>query len=322
MRQPAFWQHGHGGVAALALSPLAALVARATARRVARPGFCPPVPVICCGNATVGGAGKTIVASDLAARFSARGVRVHMLTRGFGGASRGVVRVDMAQHRAAEVGDEPLLLAAIAPTWVSPDRAASARAAIAEGAQVLVMDDGMQNSGLAKTLSLLVVDGATGFGNGHVLPAGPLREPVQACAARAGAAVLIGEDRTGARARLSCLPILSANLTPAAEIEALRGRRAYAFAGIGHPGKFFTMLAAAGVELAGTAAFSDHHAYTEAEIGQVIRHAAALDAVPVTTPKDHVRLGAAQAALVTRVGVSLVWDDEAALEAVLARACP
>jgi tetraacyldisaccharide 4'-kinase len=133
--------------------------------------------------------------------------------------------------------------------------------------------------------------------------------------------VLIGEDSSHAGAQLRGLPILSARLRPAPETAALRGRRAYAFAGIGHPAKFFTMLADAGVVLAGTAAFSDHHAYSEAEIGRVLQHAAALDAVPVTTSKDHVRLGAAQASLVTRVGVSLVWEDEAALDALLARVC-
>jgi len=316
MRQPGFWEHGRGGLAALALSPIAALVARATARRVARPGFRAAVPVICCGNATVGGAGKTIVASDLAMRFSAQGVRVHLLTRGFGGAARGVVRVDPTHHRAAEVGDEALLLAAIAPTWVSADRAASARAAADAGAELLIMDDGMQNPSLCKTLSLLIIDGATGFGNGCVLPAGPLREPVAACAARAAAAVLIGENGTSA---LPALPILSARLRPAPEIEALRGRRAYAFAGIGHPAKFFSMLAEAGVVLAGASAYGDHHFYSETEIDQMIRRASVLDAVPVTTPKDYVRLSAAQASKVTRVGVSLAWDDEAALNAVLGR---
>jgi tetraacyldisaccharide 4'-kinase len=246
-----------------------------------------------------------------------------MLTRGFGGAARGPLCVDPARHRAADVGDEALLLAAIAPTFVSADRVAGARAAVAAGAQALIMDDGMQNPGLAKTLSLLVIDGATGFGNGSVLPAGPLREPVAACAARAGAAVLIGQDRTGARALLPpTLPVLSATLQPAPGIEALRGRRVYAFAGIGYPEKFFAMLTEAGVVLAGTASFGDHHYYSEAEVARLIRRAAALDAVPVTTPKDHVRLDAATAGLVTAIGVSLAWSDEAALDALLAQVCP
>jgi len=323
MRQPAFWQHAQGGIAAWALSPLAAMVARATARRVARAGFAVSVPVICCGNATVGGAGKTIVASDLAARLRARGVRVHMLTRGFGGSARGVLRVDPALHRPADVGDEALLLAALAPTFVSADRAAGARAAVAAGAQALIMDDGMQNPGLIKTLSLLVIDGATGFGNGQVLPAGPLREPVAACAARAGAAVLIGTDRTGARALLPpSLPLLCATLRPAPGVEALRGRRVLAFAGIGHPEKFFAMLAEAGVVLAATEAFGDHHPYREGEVARLIRRAAALDALPVTTPKDHVRLHPEQAGMVTAVGVSLAWSNEPAVDALLARLLP
>ena len=161
------------------LSPLAAVTAAATAHRVTRPGWRAAVPVICCGNVTVGGAGKTTLALDLGARLSARGHLVHFLLRGYRGVVRGPHRVT-AGDTATMVGDEALLLAAVAPTWIGADRAASARAAVAAGAQVLVLDDGLQNPGLHKDLSLLVVDGATGFGNGRVLPAGPLREPVAA----------------------------------------------------------------------------------------------------------------------------------------------
>jgi tetraacyldisaccharide 4'-kinase len=321
MRQPGFWHHGGGGMLPGLLSPAAALTAVLTARRLARPGWLAPVPVICCGNATVGGAGKTVVASALASRLGARGLTVHMLTRGFGGAARGLVRVDLDRHRADEVGDEPLLLARIAPTWVSRDRALSAKAAVAAGAGLLIMDDGMQNPTLCKTLSLLVVDGATGFGNGRLLPAGPLREPVAACAARAGAVVMIGEDQTGARGLLPPgLPVLQAHQQPAAGIEAWRGKRAVAFAGIGHPAKFFAMLRQAGVTLLETRAFPDHHRYDDADMRRLIARADALGAVLVTTPKDHVRLGGQAARAVSAVGVSLVWEDEAALDALLARA--
>ncbi len=160
------------------LAPFSALTAGITARRVARPGWRAPVPVICCGNATVGGAGKTTLALDLARRLAARGVAVHCLTRGYGGRVGTVLRVASGVHPASLVGDEPLLLAAVAPTWVGRDRAASARAAAAADAAALVMDDGLQNPGLAKDLAFLVVDGAAGFGNGRLLPAGPLREPV------------------------------------------------------------------------------------------------------------------------------------------------
>src|SRR5271165_2755107 len=170
MTQPNFWQTG--GLLSDSLAPFGAITAALTARRVARPGWHAPVPVICVGNAVVGGAGKTPVVLDLAARLSARGVAVHCLTRGYGGAARGAARVDSARHTAADVGDEALLLAARAPTWAGADRAATARAAVAEGAQALLMDDGLQNPSLEKTASLLVIDGGAGFGNGRLLPAG------------------------------------------------------------------------------------------------------------------------------------------------------
>ncbi len=321
MMQPRFWAHRQGGMRAVLLSPLSGVTRLATARRVSRAGFVSGIPVICCGNATVGGAGKTILALDIAARLQARGLDVHFLTRGWGGSARGVVRVDPARHQAGEVGDEALLLASAAPAWVAADRAAGARAALEAGAQVLVMDDGMQNPTLAKTLSLLVIDGGTGFGNGLLLPAGPLREPVAACAGRAGAAVLIGDDRTGAAALLpSRLPVLRARLAPGADVEALRGRRVFAFAGIGHPKKFFAMLSEAGALLIETQPFPDHHPYSEAEAAGLIERAKAMHAVPVTTAKDHVRLGASHQACILQASVSLAWQDAAAFDALLASA--
>ena len=219
---------------------------------------------------------------------------------------------------AALVGDEALLLAGCAPAWVAADRAAGARAAVAAGAGVLVMDDGLQNPGLAKDFSLLVIDGATGFGNGRVIPAGPLREPVAAAAARCAAAVLIGEDRTGARDALPPgLPVLGARLEQQG-IADLAGRRVLAFAGIGIPEKFFAGLRAAGAVLAGTAAFPDHHPYTAAELRRVLARAAAAGALAVTTPKDAVRLPADLRARVCVAGVRLVWEEPAALDALLA----
>jgi tetraacyldisaccharide 4'-kinase len=323
IRPPGFWAYGGGKLAPRLLSPIAALTARMTAHRVARPGFHAAVPVICCGNATVGGAGKTITAIDLAARLSARGIAVHLLTRGFGRASAGLLRVDPKRHRASDVGDEPLLLAAAAPTWVCADRANSARAAVDAGAQLLVMDDGMQNPSLHKDLSLLIIDGASGFGNGRLLPAGPLREPVRACAARASAAILIGEDRTGARAMLpDSLPVLLATLEPDAAIAGLRHRRAFAFAGIGHPEKFFAMLERSSVVLAGKCGFADHHPYTRHHIQTLLDQASALDAALVTTQKDHVRIDPDLATHIIPVGVTLAWEDEAALDACLAPSLP
>ena len=318
MRAPSFWTRD--GPAPRLLTPISALTAGITARRIARPGWRAPVPVICCGNATVGGAGKTTLALDLAHRLAARGVAVHCLTRGYGGRVGTVLRVEPGRHPASLVGDEPLLLAAVASTWVGRDRAAAARAAVVAGAAALVMDDGLQNPGLAKDLAFLVVDGAAGFGNGRLLPAGPLREPVAAAAARCRAAVLIGEDRTGALAKLPPgMPVLRASLV--AE-EGFAGRRVLAFAGIGRPGKLAETLAAAGADVAGLRPFPDHHAYTDSELDTVLAEAVALGAEPVTTPKDAVRLPLGYRERVRVSGVRLVWRDEAALECLLREAVP
>jgi tetraacyldisaccharide 4'-kinase len=315
MRAPEFWRRD--GLWPAALAPAAALYAAATARRLARRGWRAPVPVICCGNATVGGAGKTTLALDLGARLARHGPA--FLTRGHGGRARGVHRVDPARDDARLVGDEALLLAAVAPTFVAADRAAGARAAIAAGAGLLIMDDGLQNPTLAKDLSLLVVDGASGFGNGRVLPAGPLREPVATAASRTAAAVLIGEDRCRAAAALPAgLPVLHAGLRQEG-VEDLAGRPVFAFAGIGFPEKFFAGLRGAGVVVAGTAAFPDHHPYTPAEIAGLLRRAATASAVAVTTPKDAVRLPPGLRDEVRVVGVSLAWEDPAALAVLLGK---
>ena len=299
------------------LSPISALVAAFTAHRMARTGWRAPVPVICCGNVTVGGAGKTTLALDIAARLTARGIAVHALLRGYGGSCRGVRRVG-PDDPASLVGDEALLLAAIAPTWIGADRAASARAALAAGAQALLMDDGLQNPTLEKTLSLLTIDGASGFGNGHVLPGGPLREPVAAGAARCQAAVLIGPDMAGATLLLPAgLPVLRASLVPGPEIATYVGNRVVAFAGIATPEKFFAGLEQAGVILAGRVGFSDHHPFTERELRQIIAQARALGVRPVTTPKDFTRIPAGLRAEFDVIGVGLRWQNPAAIERLL-----
>lgn len=312
MHAPGFWSRD--GVAALALTPLSALTAVATARRVARPGWAPPVPVFCCGNATMGGAGKTTLALDLAGRLLARGLRVHFLSRGYGGSARGIVRVDTARHPPTLVGDEPLLLAQLAPCWVGPNRAELARAALADGAEVLVMDDGLQNPEIAHRRNILVIDGPTGFGNGRLFPAGPLRERPEDAAARCEIAVIIGEDRAQAAARLPrSLPVLEAVLAPDCS-EVVSGRRVFAFAGIARPGKFQESLDALGATVVGTRWFPDHHPYDPREVLRLLRTAEQLKAEPVTTPKDAVRLPGWARARVTIVGVSLAWANPDALD--------
>lgn len=309
MKAPAFWQRD--GLLPRVLQPAAWVMARLTARRVAQPGWTASVPVLCVGNAGVGGAGKTTVVLDLVGRLQARGRRVHCLTRGYGGRapSDSVLRVD-TNAPADWVGDEALLLAAAAPTWRCRDRAMAARAAIATGADVLVMDDGLQNPTLRPTASLLVVDAAVGFGNGRVMPAGPLREPAKAAAARCRAAVLIGD---GPLPPLS-LEVLRAHLTADTLLPSVR---VFAFAGIARPSKFHATLRQAGAVLVGHADFPDHHRFRANELQDVFDRAAALFATPVTTPKDAARLNPLDRDQVQVVGVWLVWNDPDAIEALI-----
>jgi tetraacyldisaccharide 4'-kinase len=318
MRAPDFWSGGSGGIVPLLLSPIAALYAGATARRVARPGWQAPVPVICCGNATAGGAGKTTVALDLGQRLSNRGVATHFLTRGYGGKLKGPVMVDPDRHDSQAVGDESLLLAAIRPTWVAANREAGGRAAIAAGAQAIVMDDGLQNPGLVKDLSLLVIDGNYGFGNGRIIPAGPLREPVAAAAARCRAAVLIGEDQTGALSQLPPqLPVLHASLVPGPEAELLKGQPVFAFCGIANPRKFFATLQEAGAVLAGRVPYADHYPFDAGDLRDLLDQAEKLRAIPVTTSKDYVRIPPAFRSRVTVMTVKLAWEQTIHIETLL-----
>ena len=326
MRQPPrFWRSdpSRPGVAARALAPLgwAYAAGGALRQRWTRP-LRAGVPVICVGNATLGGAGKTPVAIALAARLRARGLCVHILSRGYKGAHKGPpLRVDPAWHSAGTVGDEPLLLARAAPTWVGRDRVASAKAAEAAGAEVLVLDDGFQNPALVKDLTLLVVDGEAGFGNGRVVPAGPLREPAARALARADAVVRIGPDTAGITSRLGAggCPVLTATLDTDAEGAALAGERVLAFAGIGRPAKFHATLTAHGAEVVAFEAFADHHPYTAAEVSRLHARAAAEGLRLVTTEKDAVRLPPEMRAAVRVLPVRIAWDDPDGLDALLDR---
>jgi tetraacyldisaccharide 4'-kinase len=315
MRAPLFWQRD--GLAPRLLSPLAALTTRLTARRVARPGMTSPIPVICVGNATVGGSGKTMLARTLLTRYRARAIPAFALTRGYGGRLAGPIQVDPTRHSALDVGDEPLLLAASAPTIVARDRAAGARLAIAGGAARLIMDDGLQNPDLRKTLSFLVIDGGSGFGNGRVLPAGPLREPIKAAAARCACAVLIGADTSGARAALpASMPVLTAHIAAISPVP-LNNLRAVAFAGIGRPEKFFDSLRGLGTDLVATLSLPDHHRYSHADCAHLAGLAAQHGAVLVTTEKDQVKLSDPfrQACIVVKA--ELVFDAPDQLDALL-----
>lgn len=330
MKAPRFWYRPPGLAAAL-LAPLGTLYGAAGRwRRAWATPWPAPVPVICIGNLVAGGAGKTPVAIAVARRLAASGRVPHFLTRGHGGRLAGPVRVDPAMHDAGAVGDEPLLLAAYAPTWVARDRVAGAQAAVAAGAGVVVMDDGFQNPYLRQDLALLVVDGEVGLGNGRLIPAGPLRETAADGLARAGALVVMGADRLGIGERLAArpgvpgasaaaapLPLLHGRLVPDGAAERLRGATALAFAGIARPDKVFATLERLGVRLAGRVAFPDHHRFSPDELMRLAEAASSAGATLVTTAKDHARLPAAARAMVEVVGVEVEWADPDALDRVL-----
>ncbi|HEX3367760.1 tetraacyldisaccharide 4'-kinase [Phenylobacterium sp.] len=310
------------------LTPVSWIWAAVTARRIARAvPFDPGVPVICVGNLTVGGVGKTPVVSALAERLTARGLAVHLLSRGYGGRLEGPVRVDPDRHSSADVGDEPLMLAAHYPVWVARDRAAGAKAAATAGAQAIIMDDGHQNPSVKKTLSLVVVDGETRgedwpFGDGRVFPAGPMREPLAVGLARADAVlVLLPGDLPQADPELTALlrgpPLLTGHLQPTSAPPA--GPQ-LGFAGIGKPWKVAASLKAAGCELADFAPFPDHATYAEATLKALADRAAVFNAGLVTTEKDWVRLPPAWRARVVVWPVKAVFDDPAPLDALLDRA--
>lgn len=320
MRAPEFWDAGRGGAAALALTPLGFAYGLATRLRLwAARAWRAPVPVLCVGNLVAGGAGKTPVALSLGRRLQAKGRRVHFVTRGYGGTLAGPVRVEPGRHGAREVGDEALLLARWAPTWVARHRLAGGAAAVRAGAQMLILDDGYQDGRLAHDVSLVVVDGAFGFGNGRLIPAGPLREPIARGLARADAVVLLGGDESGvARLIPPGVPLLQARLAPDAEAARLAGRRAVAFAGIGRPRKFFRTLAEAGVSVVAERPFPDHHPFRPRDLERLREEAKAKDAILVTTEKDFVRLDAGDRRDVVALAVDVGWEDEAAVDAALA----
>lgn len=327
MRPPDFWTRPRPTLAAHLLRPAAGLYGRIAAHRLVRPSERAGVPVICIGNFTLGGTGKTPTAAAVAELLREARRVPFFLTRGYGGSLAGPVLVDPARHSAAEVGDEPLLLARTAPTIVSRDRPAGARLAASLGADAIVMDDGLQNPSLAKDLSLAVVDGGTGFGNGLVFPAGPLRLAAADQWPLVQALVVIGEGAAGDRVAMEATrqdkAVVRAMLAPDPDIaHRLRGHRVLAFAGIGRPDKFFRTLEECGAVLNQRRPFPDHHPYTADEIAELLATAEAEGLVAVTTDKDKARLDTSPAlrALSERImtlPVRFQVEDEVAWRAIV-----
>jgi tetraacyldisaccharide 4'-kinase len=294
MHEPAFWYRPSSWISRL-LMPLGAVYGAIAGRRLQRQGFDAGIPVLCVGNYHVGGAGKTPAVLALAKMLRELGETPVVLSRGYGGRLRGPIKVDPERHVAADVGDEPLMMARTVPVVVARDRVDGVALARSQGASVILMDDGFQNPAIAKDASLIVIDGERGLGNGCVFPAGPLRAPLRAQFERTDALIVVG-DGPAAKAVAAAVaargkPVLSAHLKPHdGSVASLRGGRALAFAGIGDPARFFRTLRGSGIEVVGERAFADHHPFSKGEIETLIAEAKRDELTLVTTEKDLARL--------------------------------
>ena len=321
MKAPDFWTSGAGPLPCL-LAPAGWFygIAGKIERTLTRPLAC-SAKVICIGNLTAGGTGKTPVGIALARLLTERGASCAFLMRGYGGAAAGPLRVDPERMEASLVGDEALLLARAAPTWVARKRRTAINEILASGADHIILDDGYQDPALAKDVSLVVVDGATGFGNGCCIPAGPLREPLAGGLARADGVIIMGADRQGLAARIPTLapglPVFTAHLAPRPGSEAFKGQRVFAFAGIGRPEKFRETLKEIGAEIIGFRPFADHHPYRPDDVERLLGEAAAADAIPVTTAKDWVRLPKESQDRIEVIEVDAAFDQEAEIMALV-----
>ncbi|NOJ42394.1 tetraacyldisaccharide 4'-kinase [Bradyrhizobium australiense] len=327
MREPGFW-HGPASLNSHLLQPLGALYGAVAAQRLRRKGLNAGIPVLCVGNYNVGGAGKTPTVLALAKLMRELGETPVVLSRGYGGELRGPVRVDPERHAAADVGDEPLMLAGYLPVVVSRKRADGVPLARSQGATVILMDDGFQNPSIVKDASLIVIDGERGLGNGKVFPAGPLRAPLRPQLARTDALIIVGggtaAEPVAAEIAAQGKPALRAHLKPDnAQVAAFRGKRVLAFAGIGDPARFFNTLRASGIDVVRQQAFADHHPYSQSEIEGLITEARRDGLALVTTEKDLARLrrgdGLSEwAKQIVPFGVTLEFEDPARLRKFVA----
>lgn len=271
------------------------------------------IPIICVGNVTAGGSGKTPVSIAIAEYLKENNnIDVHFLTRGYGG-NISEVKADLEEHSAHQIGDEPMLLAKIAPTWIYPNRIEGANKAAENGADIIIMDDGLQNPSIKKDMTFLVVDGKYGIGNGRILPAGPLREHFSSGLEKSDAVVIIGKDSNNRITSLcpADMPILRTKVKPNKhDVEKLTGKNVVAFAGIAHPNKFFGTLKEIGCNVISKYEFKDHYPYAQTDIQPILDEAFRLNAIPVTTAKDYVKLTEDQKQQINVLNISIVWQDE------------
>ena len=318
MKAPDFWYKDKSWQS-LCLRPLSYLFAMLTARRLrSKVGYKPKIPTICVGNINVGGSGKTPTTIALVERLKELGIEAHVVSRGYGGNLEGPVQVSEQHHKATDTGDEPLLLAAFAPTWVAKDRAAGVRAAENAGAEVILLDDGFQNPSVIKDLSFVVVNARQGFGNGHVMPAGPLREPIEAGLKRADIVISIGEPKPNSNI-LHGISVVSASLDPLPTGMPWKNMPVLAFAGIGDPEKFFATVRSLGANIIRSEALEDHQPLTEPLMQRLELEAKARSVQMVTTEKDAVRLPNSFRSKVLTIPVRLKFDDLTEIDAALAK---
>ncbi|QIO98349.1 tetraacyldisaccharide 4'-kinase [Bradyrhizobium symbiodeficiens] len=323
MREPAFWYRPRS-LPSYALWPLGALYGAITERRMLRQGADAGIPVICVGNYHVGGAGKTPTVLALTKLLRELGETPVVLSRGYGGRLRGPVMVDRTRHTAADIGDEPLMMARDVPVAVARDRLDGVALAKSQGATVILMDDGFQNPRLLKDASLIVIDSERGLGNGQVFPAGPLRAPLKAQLDRTDALVLIGDGRAANEVAAELAkrdkPELRARLKPdAASLAQLFGKNVLAFAGIGDPERFFRTLRVSGIEVVRTRPFADHHIFSREEIAALAADAEREQLTLVTTEKDLARLRGSEGVPdgIVPFAVQLEFDDPAKLRQLI-----
>ena len=319
MRPPNFWFAKTHSFFSLLMEPISwsyGLVHKSRYKRT-KP-WSAPIPVICIGNLLVGGQGKTPVAISIGQFLTNKGIKIHFLSRGYGGVIKGPIRVNLSKHTSNDVGDEPLLLAQECETWVSSNRALGIQSAYQGGAEVIITDDGFQDPSINKDLSIIVIDGEVGFGNGRLLPSGPLRENIYFGLSRAQAVVIIGNDHFNIKEKLNeflsnqqnnTLKIFEATIIPKTNIEKLKNKRLYAFSGIGRPKKFFDTLERIGSCVIAKINFKDHHQFSQREVKNLVKSAKKQEALLVTTSKDYARLSNDQKKHVTEILVKIKWKN-------------